>query len=74
MTEFEGQVLADLSVLKSQMGQLMGVGQPGRLHELERRLVSNERGVQRIKGFTAAFGTGLTMLHLAISYFGGKHN
>ena len=31
MTEFEGQVLADLSVLKSQMKQLMGIGQPGRL-------------------------------------------
>ncbi len=29
MTEFEGQVLADLRVLKSQMEQLLGVGQPG---------------------------------------------
>ena len=31
MTEFEGQVLADLSVLKSQMEHMMGIGQPGRL-------------------------------------------
>ncbi len=29
MTEFEGQVLADLSVLKSQMESLMGIGQLG---------------------------------------------
>ena len=35
MTEFEGQVLADLSVLKNQMSQLMGIGQPGRLTQLE---------------------------------------
>ena len=74
MTEFEGQVLADLSVLKSQMEHLMGIGQPGRLHEMEERLVCTERGVQRMKGCVAAFGTGLTMIHLAISYFGGKHN
>lgn len=74
MTEFEGQVIADLRVLKSQMEQLMGIGQPGRLHHLERRVASNEQGVQRMKGVVAAFGTGLTMLHLAISYFNGKHN
>ena len=35
MTEFEGQVLADLSVLKNQMNSLFGVGQPGRLMKLE---------------------------------------
>ena len=29
MTEFEGQVLADLRVLKSQMEQLMGIGAAG---------------------------------------------
>ena len=74
MTEFEGQVLADLRVLKSQVDQLMGIGQPGRLHQLEHRVGCTEQGVQRMKGFMAAFGTVLTMLHLAISYFGGKHN
>jgi hypothetical protein len=30
--------------------------------------------VQKMKGVVAAFGVTLTMLHLAISYFGGKHN
>ncbi len=74
MTEFEGQVLADLGVLKSQMKELMGIGQPGRLHHIEERVHRNEQGVQRMKGVMAAFGTGLTMVHLAISYFSGKHS
>ena len=74
MTEFEGQVLADLRVLKSQMEQLMGIGQPGRLVAMEQRIRSNERVVQRMKGVVAAFGTALTLMHLAITYFGGKHN
>ena len=38
MTEFEGQVLADLRVLKSQMEQLMGIGQPGRIAQIEERV------------------------------------
>ena len=74
MTEFEGQVLADLCVLKNQMDHLIGIGQPGRLVELEKRVARIEHGIQRMRGFVAAFGTALTMLHLAISYFGGKHN
>ena len=74
MTEFEGQVLADLRVLKSQMDQLHGIGQPGRLHQLEHRVTMNEQGVNRMKGVVAAFGTALTMVHLAISYWSGKHN
>ena len=74
MTDFEAQVLADLHVLKSQMEQIMGIGQPGRLHQLERRVHVNEAGIQKMKGFVAAFGTGLTLVHLAITYFAGKHN
>ena len=38
MTDFEGQVLQQLSVLKMQMEQLLGNGQPGRLRELELRV------------------------------------
>jgi hypothetical protein len=74
MTDFESQVLQELSVLKAQMQQLMGIGQPGRLHLLEARVDSHERAVQRLKGLGAAFGTLLTMLHLAIAYFTEKHN
>jgi hypothetical protein len=69
MTEFEGKVLGDLRVLKSQMDQLMGIGQPGRLIQLEERVERHERSVQRVKGFTAAVGTLVTMAHLAIDYF-----
>ena len=50
MTEFEGQVLADLSVLKNQMESLLGIGQPGRLTQLEERVEKHERSVQRVKG------------------------
>jgi hypothetical protein len=69
MTEFEGTVLADLSVLKSQMEQLMGIGQPGRLTQLEARVDRHEQSVQRMKGLVSAAGGLLTMAHLAIDYF-----
>jgi hypothetical protein len=69
MTEFEGQVLADLSVLKSQMKSLMGIGQPGRLTLLEERVERHERSVQRLKGRAGAVGGLLAVFHLAIEYF-----
>jgi hypothetical protein len=68
MTEFEGQVLADLSVLKSQMKHLLGIGQPGRLTQLEERVELHERSVQRMKGLMGAVGGLLTVIHLAIDY------
>lgn len=69
MTEFEGQVLADLSVLKSQMQQVMGIGQPGRLTQLEARVERHERSVQRMKGLFTAAGGLLTMAQVAVDYF-----
>ncbi|HEY6413781.1 MAG TPA: hypothetical protein VIX42_08840 [Edaphobacter sp.] len=69
MTEFEGQVLADLSVLKNQMDQLMGRGQPGRLTQIEARVELHERSVQRMKGLAGATGIVLTLVNLAIDYF-----
>ena len=69
MTEFEGQVLADLSVLKNQMASLIGVGQPGRLAQLEERVERHERSVQRMKGVMGAAGGLLTVLHVAIDFF-----
>jgi len=68
MTEFEGQVLADLSVLKNQMNQLIGVGQRGRLTQLEERVERHERSVQRMKGLVGAAGGVLTVFHLAIDF------
>ena len=72
MTEFEAQVLADLSVLKSQMREVMGIGQPGRLTQLEARMQDHERTVQRLKGVAGAFGTLLTVAHLAVDFFLGR--
>jgi hypothetical protein len=69
MTEFEGQVLADLSVMKNQINQLLGIGQPGRLNQLEERVQQHERSVQRIKGLVGAVGGLLTAFHVAIDYF-----
>jgi hypothetical protein len=74
MTEFEGQVLQELSVLKSQMQQLMGIGQPGRLHQLEMRVESHERSVQRLKGLAGAIGGLLTIVHLALAYVSGRRS
>ena len=68
MTEFEGQVLAELSVLQSQMKQLLGVGQPGRLTQLEERVERHEQEVQRMKGLAGAFAGMLTLVHLAIDF------
>ncbi|MEO6923824.1 MAG: hypothetical protein ABI142_08365 [Bryocella sp.] len=72
MSEFERSVLEDLAVLKAQMQHLMGIGQPGRLHELDARVASNERTVQRLKGLGGAFGGLLTVLHVWIAWVGKR--
>jgi hypothetical protein len=69
MSDFEAQVLADLCVLKSQMKEVVGNGQPGRLAQLEDRVFDHERSVQRLKGIAAAFGGLLTFAHVAIDFF-----
>jgi hypothetical protein len=69
MTEFEAQVLADLSVLKSQMEHLLGIGQPGRLTQIEERVDRHERSVQRMKGLFTAVGGLFTMAQIAVDYF-----
>lgn len=73
MTDFEAEVLASLKLLKSQVEQILGIGQPGRLHELEHRLTRAERTLQRLRGAAAAFGIVLTLAHLAMSYFTLHH-
>jgi hypothetical protein len=69
MTDFESQVLQELSVLKAQMQQLMGIGQPGRLTQLEARVEAHERSVQQLKGLAGAFGALLTVVHVVIAYW-----
>ena len=73
MTDFEIQVLQELSVVKSQMKQLLGIGQPGRLNQLEARVEAHERSVQQLKGLAGAFGGLLTVIHVAIAYWSGRH-
>lgn len=69
MTDFEAQVLADLSVLKTQMKDLVGNGQPGRIAQMEARLQQHEGAVQRLKGLCAAFAGMLTLVHAAADVF-----
>jgi hypothetical protein len=71
MTDFEAQILADMSVLKSQMQELLGIGQPGRLSKLEARMQDHEKSVQRMKGMAGAFGGMLTIAHFAIDFIIG---
>jgi hypothetical protein len=72
MTDFEAQVLADLCVLKTQMKEIVGNGQPGRLSQVESRLCDHERSLQRMKGIAAAFGGLLTFAHVAIALLVGR--
>ncbi|MCA1596996.1 MAG: hypothetical protein LC772_11305 [Chloroflexi bacterium] len=74
LTDFEQKVLEDLSGLKVQMHQLMGIGQPGRLQHLEGRVESHERGMQRMKGLVGALAGSLTLAQLLMAYLGGRHS
>ena len=49
MSTFEAQVLADLSVVKSQMASLLGDGQPGRLSLLEEHDQAIEDRIARLR-------------------------
>lgn len=74
MNDFEHKVLEDLSALKAQVHQLIGIGQPGRLQHLEERVNCHERNLQRMKGLAGAFGGALTLVHMAIAFVGGHRN
>jgi hypothetical protein len=62
MTEFEARVLADLSVLKSQMSTLLGDGNSGRIAAIEGRVDQHERSLQRAKGFAVAMSAIFTLV------------
>jgi hypothetical protein len=69
MTEFEAQVLADLSVLKNQMTVLVGDGNTGRIGEIEKRVTQHEEQYQNVRGVAIAFGAVITLLQFLIDYF-----
>ena len=73
MTDFEQKVLEELSALKVQMHQLMGIGQPGRVHMLEQRVECHERSMQRMKGATGIFGGALGLLQLVVFVLRSQH-
>jgi hypothetical protein len=66
INEFEAQVLSDLSVLKTQMTNLTGDGNGGRVAELERRLERHEQNWQRTKGFIAAVSVVFAVIEVAV--------
>jgi len=66
MTDFEAQVLADLSVLKNQMSTLLGDGNSGRIAVIEGRVGQHEQSLQRAKGFAVATGGLFTLVQLTI--------
>lgn len=68
MNDFEVAVLSDLAALKSQMGSLIGLGQPGRLNILEERLERHELYLQRMKGLLGAFFVLMSATHIVIDY------
>jgi hypothetical protein len=67
MNEFEAQVLSDLSVLKTQMTNLTGDGNGGRLADLERRMERHEQNWQRAKGFLAAVSVVFAVVEVAVT-------
>jgi hypothetical protein len=66
INEFEAQVLSDLSVLKTQITNLMGDGNGGRIAELERRMDRHEQNWQRAKGFLAAVSVVFAVIEVAV--------
>lgn len=69
MTEFEAQVLADLSVLKNQMTVLVGDGNSGRIGAIEQRVAQHEERFQNVRGVAIAFGALLTLVQFLIDYW-----
>ena len=67
MNEFEAQVLSDLNVLKTQMTNLTGDGNGGRLADLERRMERHEQNWQRAKGFLAAVSVVFAVVEVAVA-------
>lgn len=68
MTDFEAQVLADLSVLKNQMTTLVGDGNSGRIGDLSRRVTEHEERFQSARGFAIAIGGLITLVQFLIDY------
>jgi hypothetical protein len=60
-------VLSDLSALKTQITNLMGDGNGGRIADLERRIERHEQNWQRAKGFLAAVSVLFAFVEVALA-------
>jgi len=72
MTEFEAQVLADLSVLKNQMTTLVGDGNAGRIGSIEQRVTQHEERFQSARGFAIAIGGLVTLIQFIVDFLRRK--
>ena len=72
MTDFEAQVLADLSVLKNQMTVLIGDGNTGRIGSIEKRVTQHESRFQSARGFAIAIGGLITLIQFLIDFLRRK--
>jgi hypothetical protein len=68
MTDFEAQVLTDLSVLKNQMTVLVGDGNAGRVASIEQKVALHDERFQRAKGFALAIGAVVTLIQFLLDY------
>jgi hypothetical protein len=73
MSDFEEQVLKDLSELKAHMRWIIGNGKPGCIQELAARVERHEQLVQRATGIGAALAGLLTLLHVGVDYLKLHH-
>ena len=68
MTQFEEQVLRDLSELKVHMRWIVGNGNQGKIQQLEGRIARQEGFLQKVMGLGIALGGLVTLAHLAFDY------
>jgi len=69
MTDFEKQVLEDLTSIKTNMKWITGGdGHPGRLQELSEQVERHEQFLQRARGLSAALACLFTIAHLGFEY------
>jgi hypothetical protein len=73
MTQFEEQVLRDLSELKAHMRWIVGNGNEGKMQELEQRIARHEGFMQKVMGVGGSITVLLTLVHLAFDYLRATH-
>jgi len=73
MTQFEEQVLRDLSELKAHMRWIVGDGNEGKMQELEQRIASHEGFLQRVMGVGGGIAVLVALAHLAFDYMKVSH-